>query len=189
MSANTSTDTLSYARSALFSDYCRAGLGLLACGLPVLLAEPMPWLFWLLLVITAFFAAFGLRTVFRSLSRYRLDGQGLSQTAPIRRQIPWSTLISMKLRYYTTRRNREQSRDAGWFQLHLHGNGGKITIDSNLNGFDEILKASARAAGEQGLALDQATRDNLAAVGVATAPPVGTPVGENGEQHGQERPS
>lgn len=166
---------LAYDRSSVLSDYMRAGLGLAACGLPLLFTDPMPWLSWVLAVTFVLFLVFTLRSVFRHFCRFRLDDTGFERLSPWPRRVDWAEISGLKLRYYTTRRTRDQSRDGGWFQLQLRGNKGKIIIDSNLSNFDQVLKASARAAGERGLALDQATRDNLSALGVATYSPEKNP--------------
>lgn len=159
---------LTYDRPSIVTDYLRSGVGLVASGAPLALTKPMPWLTWVLVVTFILFLLFALRSVLRHVSRYQLDDDGFKRLSPRPLRVKWSEIEGMKLRYYATRRNRDQDQNNGWFQLQLRGNKGKIIIDSNLGNFDQVLKSTARAAGVRGLALDKVTRDNLSAMGVAT---------------------
>jgi len=52
-------------------------------------------------------------------------------------------------------------------QLKLRGAGRAMRIDSELERFAEIVRASASAARRHGYQLDQDSRDNLKALGLA----------------------
>lgn len=168
-------DDLTYDRRSIATDYFRSLMGIAACGLPLAFADPMPWLAWALSIVLILFLGFAMRGIFRQFCRFRLDETGFERLYPRPKRVNWSDLSGMKLRYYSTRRIKEQSMEGGWFQLQLIGNKEKIIIDSNLSGYDQVLKASARAAGERGLALDPVTRANLSAIGVALHSPGGRP--------------
>jgi hypothetical protein len=51
--------------------------------------------------------------------------------------------------------------------LRLDFPGQRIGIDSNIEGFEEIVARAARAARDQRLVMDDTTRANLAAIGQA----------------------
>jgi hypothetical protein len=68
----------------------------------------------------------------------------------------------MRLAYYSTRRDRRE----GWMQLDLRSGWSRLMIDSRIEGFTELVMASAKAAERRGLALDAATSVNLEALGI-----------------------
>ena len=67
----------------------------------------------------------------------------------------------MRLDYYSTRADREE----GWMQLRLRDARRTIRLDSDLEGFDELVRAVAEEASRRGLALDAASLSNLKALG------------------------
>ena len=85
----------------------------------------------------------------------------------IRRRLPWAELTRCTLGYYSTRRNRE----GGWMQLTLACGGRRLRIDSQIEGFETILRRVARAAAERGIALDRTTVENLRALGISAGAP------------------
>ena len=85
----------------------------------------------------------------------------VSSLGPAPASIRWSELDRMRLAYYSTRRDRS----GGWMQLELRAGWASMRIDSRIEGFTELVKASARAAETRGLALDPATAANLEASG------------------------
>ena len=153
---------LRYPLPMLLGDGARAGLGLLACLIPFLFARPVVWVGWILAAAALLFLLFGLRTVLRAASRWRLDADGLVLHGPIRRRLRWDGLTGLKLRYYSTKRNRS----GGWFVLNLAGGTGRIQLESSLPGFEAIAARAFEAALARDLNLDPATQDNLAALGL-----------------------
>jgi hypothetical protein len=96
-----------------------------------------------------------------------LQSSGLLQAS-----IWWSKLDRMKLSYYSTRRDGR----GGWMQLKLGAGWSTLRIDSGVEGFSELVIASAKAAETRGLSLDPATSANLQALGIelrATEPRFG----------------
>jgi hypothetical protein len=77
--------------------------------------------------------------------------------------VPWERIADVKVRYFSTRRDRER----GWMQLAVRSGHGRITVDSTLEGFAEIAGHAARAAVANGVVLGGATLDNLAALGLS----------------------
>jgi hypothetical protein len=152
----------SYPASAMVGDYLRAAAGL------------APTLFILATVslgdvgtvviggFAAIFAAFAIRTALRhgtslEMDKTRLRADGLRRTV-----IAWGELDRVKLAYYSTRRDRK----SGWMQLQLRAGRARLSLDSRLDGFDQLARQATRAAAERGLALSDATAANLQALGI-----------------------
>jgi hypothetical protein len=86
----------------------------------------------------------------------------LQSTGLLQASIWWSKLDRMKLSYYSTRRDGR----GGWMQLKLRAGWSTLRIDSRIQGFSELVLASAKAAEMRGLPLDPATSANLQALGI-----------------------
>ncbi|MCW2245093.1 hypothetical protein M2352_000684 [Azospirillum fermentarium] len=154
---------LRYPATAVWGDYARAGVGLVLTAGPLLALPVAVWAAVPLAAAALLFAVFAVRTV--GLHRLRLrrtgDGvtvRGLAGTVALR----WADLTGVRLRFYSTRRDR---RD-GWFQAVLAGPGGRIRIDSRLDGFDGLMEDAVWAARRNGVALDRTTCGNLDALGI-----------------------
>jgi len=156
------TGWLRYPLPMLLGDGARAGLGLLVCLIPFLFTRPVAWVGWVLAAAALLFLLFGLRTALRAASRWRLDADGLVLHGPIRRRLRWDGLSALKLRYYSTKRNRS----GGWFVLNLTGVAGRMQLESPLPAFEVIAARAFEAARARGLTLDPVTEDNLAALGL-----------------------
>ena len=150
-----------YPLRALGLDYAGAIAGL-ACSLGPLgfveLAGPVAGV--LSAVAVLFLVYFG-RTFCRQLTRIELDEAGIRARGPLGTAIRWENLRSLRLDYYSTRRDRE----GGWMQLKLRDAGCTIRIDSELDGFAEVVGRAARAAAQRGLAFDSSTASNLQMLG------------------------
>jgi hypothetical protein len=152
----------SYPTSAMLGDYIRAAVGLVPTA-AVLATMPVGLTAAIVLGgFSSLFAVFGIRTALRHGTRVEMTETMLSTSGLISASIPWSRLDRLKLAYYSTRRDRRE----GWMQLELRAGRTKVLVDSRIEGFTEVVKASARAAENRGLALDPATSANLEALGV-----------------------
>jgi hypothetical protein len=146
-----------YSGRALAADYARAAAGA-ALFLAVLAwLEPALAIGWLLAAGAALFLVYFARTVCRQLTRIELDEAGIRARGPLGAAIPWAELRSLRLDYYSTRRDQE----GGWMQLRFRGARRTIRVDSGLGGFAELARAAAAQACALGLELDEATRGNL----------------------------
>ena len=83
-------------------------------------------------------------------------------TELINRRIAWEELGGFKLRYYSTRRDRE----VGWMHLVLKSKGVRLSIDSHIGQFEELVRLSHAAAVAHGVTVDPLTGSNLAALGI-----------------------
>jgi hypothetical protein len=150
-----------YPAGAMARDYLLSGAGLVLFLSPLALMDlpgPAKLVFSSL---GGLFVVFVLQVYRRHRTRIALSDKGL-KVAPWGRELAWSALTKLVLRYFALRRDGER----GWMELKLVSGGQSIRVDSRLEGFSEIVSSAARAAGDNGLELDPATLTNLAALGV-----------------------
>ena len=150
-----------YPARSLLEDYARGAAGLVFLAVALV---PMHWVLHLIFGLVALLLlSFGVRTFLRGRSRIVLDGSGLALVGPVNKQVAWSSLDGLKLRYFSTRRDRKQ----GWMELTVRGAGAKLAVESQIEGFEDIVRAAAQAAVARGLTVDPSTEGNLAAMDVA----------------------
>jgi hypothetical protein len=153
---------LRYPVSSLVYDYLRGILGL---GISVVVMQSIGTdtaIFWVVLGLALLFLVWLANTALRHLSRIRFDEEGLRSAPWPKKQIAWSGLEEMALRYYSTRRKRKD----GWMTLTLKSGKDKIDIESTLPHFADIVARAAYAAKQANLTLDQITLENMDAIGV-----------------------
>jgi hypothetical protein len=151
-----------YPTSAMLGDYIRAAAGFFPTS-AILATIPAGMVGAIVLGgFAALFAVFGIRTALRHGTHLEVTDAALRASGLLRTCIPWSELDRMKLSYYTTRRDGR----GGWMQLELRSGWSTLRVDSRIEGFPELVGASARAAERRGLSLDPATSVNLQALGV-----------------------
>lgn len=155
-----------YPKQAIWADYGRAGVGIAFTLGPVLFAEMLSALQVIFLAIGLLFAGYLLRTWQRASTTVEVDAGGVRLHGPLGAAIDWSDLSELALAYYSTRRDR----NGGWMQLVMRDDRNKITIDSNLEGFDEVLRRCTEMARRNDVALSETTVENLQAAGIETAP-------------------
>ena len=158
-----SSADLRYPRQTLWADYVRASAGALLCGAPLLFLEVNHWLAVVLAAGFILFALFLARTSLRHHTRYLLAADTLCADGPAGGIVEWNRLDRLKLSYFSTKRDRS----GGWMQLTVGSAGGRaVKIDSSLDGFHDVVERAAYAARGVGLALSEATRANLRAMGI-----------------------
>jgi hypothetical protein len=151
-----------YPATAMVGDYLRAAAGLVPTGV-VFATEPVGTVAATVLgSFAAVFGIFGLKTVLRHGTSLEMTETELRASGAWPSRISWAELDRMKLNYYSTRRDRR----SGWMQLELGGGGAKVTLDSRIAGFDRLVQRAAEVAAERGVALNDATLDNLQALGI-----------------------
>ena len=163
------TVPLRYSWRSLLPDYAGGGIGLaLSLGL-LAIVHPATPVAWVLAAAAALFLVYFGRTVCRQLTHIELDDDGIRVKGPaflrLSAAIRWEDLRSLRLDYFSTRRDGE----GGWMQLKLRDARHTIRIDSELAGFADLVRAAALQARRSGADLDAATRANLSVLGVAEA--------------------
>jgi hypothetical protein len=158
---------LSYSWRALLPDYLGGGSGLALSLGPLAIVHPAGPVAWVLAAVAVLFLVYFGRTVCRQLTHIELDEAGIRVRGPgffrLRTAIRWEELRSLRLDYFSTRRDGE----GGWMQLRLRDAQHTIRIDSELTGFVDLLRAAALEARRRGADLDEATRSNLNQLGLA----------------------
>ena len=151
-----------YPATAMIGDYLRAAAGLVPTGV-VFATEPVGTVAATVLgSFAAVFGVFGLRTVLRHRTSLEMSDTELRAYGALRCRINWAELDRMKLAYYSTRRDRR----SGWMQLELRAGGSTVKLDSRIAGFDRLVQRAAEVAASRGVALNEATLDNLQALGI-----------------------
>ncbi|MFQ5955359.1 MAG: hypothetical protein ACE5JZ_09885 [Kiloniellales bacterium] len=159
-----------YPMKALAGDYARAGAGMTVALGPLLFVTPGPVMIGLLGGLAALFLVFGLRTWRRHMTLVEVTEQGITtEASPLpapRVSIPWRRLSGLKLRYYSTQRNRAQ----GWLQMGLSARDRTLWLDSGLDGFETVARRAAGAALANRVSLGPTTVSNLDALGIMVPP-------------------
>jgi hypothetical protein len=155
-----------YPRRALWLAYAGSTAGVAATLALLGFAQLAAPVAWVATAVAALFLVYFARTVCRQLTHFELDETGIRAVGPaaglLSAAIRWEELRSLRLDYYSTRRDREE----GWMQLKLSDAQHTLRIDSELDGFAELARAAARAAAARGLALEASTLSNLEALRV-----------------------
>jgi len=156
-----------YPASAMIGDYLRAAAGLVPAGAVFATMPVAPVPATVLGGFAIIFGIFGLRTALRhntsiEMTDTEIRAHGLVANGLIERTIAWAELDRLRLSYFSTRRDRK----SGWMQLQLAGNGVKLSLDSRIAGFGEVVQRAADAAYERQLQVSESTAANLEALGV-----------------------
>ena len=152
-----------YSWRDLLPDYAGSTIGLALSLGPLAAVNPALPVAWVLAAVAALFLVYFARTVCRQLTQIDLDEAGIRASGPLGAGIRWEDLRSLRLDYYSTRRDRE----GGWMQLRLRDARRTIRIDSELGGFVELVRAAVLQARNRGVDIDEATRANLNQLGLA----------------------
>ena len=151
-----------YPPRALAGDYLRATSGLILTAMPIMFAQPIPIIQYVLGAIATLFAFFGIRTLLRQLTRVELTEAGVRTAGPLGAAIAWDELKSVELRYYSTRRDQQR----GWLQLKLRGARARLAFDSSLTDFVILARRAVAEAQTRGQALEPSTLSNLEMIGL-----------------------
>ncbi len=157
--------TYRYPPSAILGDYLRAAIGL-AVGIGVLATVSISTVILIVFGgLTVIFFLFGLRTLQRHLTQITLDQNGIFRSDLFSQTLRWQDLQHLRLRYFGTHR-QHRSGGGGFMQLSLKGQGRRMKIESDLEGFEDITRLAAAAAKTNGVSLDPASAGNLLAMGI-----------------------
>lgn len=153
-----------YPPRSLIGDYLRSAGGA-AVGLGVLAtASHTTAVLVVFGGIVAVFAVFAARTLQRQLTAVAITEAEICDRGFGTRIMPWAELRQMTLRFYGTK--RQHVNQGGFMQLKFKGAGTSFTFESSLDGFDYLAWRVAKAARDNGIAVDPASAGNLLALGV-----------------------
>ncbi len=138
-------------------DYLVSAGGLVLTVPPLVAFDlPSPTV-WILGLLSACFAMYGLGVMRRQRTRVETDEEGL-RFSPPRRRIAWNEITRFGLSYFSTRRDGAR----GWMELKVASPAATLRVDSRLERFDELVARAWRAASHCGVEPDLTTRANLA---------------------------
>ena len=152
---------LRYPRGAMIADHLRALGGMAITFGPLAVFNLGSVMVYILAGLGALFLFFGIRTVLRHLTHVEVSAGGIRIAGPVGQAIQWRDLDDMSLRYYTTRRDKLD----GWMFLKVKGKGSVVTLDSSLEGFEDIVRLALEAARANEVSLETGTLMNLHAMG------------------------
>lgn len=132
-------------------------------GAPLLFVKPSSVIFLALTLVIALFVVYGIRAMIRQKQAFRLTDAGLVRTGLNPCEISWNTLKRVRVRYYSTRRDRT----SGWLQMIVDGEGKTVRVDSALIDFDVFTSEVVGKAAEIGAELDGTTIQNCLAAGIS----------------------
>jgi hypothetical protein len=165
-SAAPGTTRYGYPTSAMAGDYLRAAAGLVPTGAILATVSVGSVAAVVLGSFATIFGAFAIRTALRHGTSLEVTELELRATGLRSATIPWDRLDRLKLAFYSTRRDRK----SGWMQLKLGAGGARLSLDSRLEGFDQLVRHAAIVAADRGLELSEATAANLQALGIRVPP-------------------
>jgi hypothetical protein len=151
-----------YPAASMAGDYLRAAAGLVPAGAVFATMPVAPVPATLLGGFAMIFGIFGLRTALRHNTSIEMTDTEIRARGLVLRTIAWAELDRLRLAYYSTRRDRK----SGWMQLELGGGGTRLSLDSRIAGFGEVVRRAADAAAENHLQVSESTAANLEALGV-----------------------
>ena len=157
-----------YPRGTVIADGLRALIGMAITLGPLAVLKIGAVMVYILAGLGALFLLFGFRTALRHLTHVEVSAGGIRIAGPIGRAIRWRDLDVMSLRFYTTRRDKLD----GWILLKIKGKGSVISLDSSLDGFDDIVHRALAAARDNGVTLEPGTLSNLPAMGIEVTPDI-----------------
>ena len=153
--------TCKYSRKSISGDYIRAVTGLVITGGLLLAATKITIFQYIFAAGALLFFGFLIRTFLRQFSSFVVTKQDLKRIGLFKRSLSWDQLNNVTLKYFSTRRDRK----AGWYQLTLSDGIVKITIDSELMGFDTVMKICADVVIQKRLTVSETTSENFASSG------------------------
>jgi hypothetical protein len=154
-----------YPLSALVKDYLLGVLGLAASIQILSSTESGTGIFWFFVALAAFFLIVTANAANRHVTRITVNEDGIRSGPWVRRFIAWNDLKGLSLRFYAVRSVFGRNK-GGWMTLKLRGDGGSITVDSDLPHFQSLVTKAALVAKENGILVDAYTAHNLLSLGI-----------------------
>ena len=149
--------------SALRGDYLRGAIGLFVT-LGLLIAATKITIFQYLFAAGALlFLGFFLRTAQRHLTTFSFSNDAFQTKGPFVKSILLPAVIDIRLRYFSTRKDR--TGESGWFELTIRDPKSKISVDSTINGFDQIMHNCLDIIHQNKLTPSATTIENFSSAG------------------------
>lgn len=153
------TNTFHYPFNSVAGDYVRAGISLIIVVAVALLFSVAFIPGMILLLLAVFFAGFGLQTLLRHRTTFKVSDEEIV-ARPWGTRLRWRELTDVRLKYYSLERNSKH----GWMELTLQSGRRRLRMDSRLDGFLEVAQRAADSARANGLQLSPTTVTNFGAL-------------------------
>lgn len=160
--ANRMSTVYQYPLTSLYGDYIRAVCGAAFCGLPLFYVNAGPILSTILGSVLLLFVGFGLKTAMRHFTIIEIDDIGVIARGPMGRRIAWKEIDKVVLKFYSTHRDKNE----GWMHLSIFHGKNKMTIESTLSGFDDVVGPTIQAGFQNNATMDETTLENITAMGI-----------------------
>jgi hypothetical protein len=151
-----------YPLGRLYSDYSRAGLGLLLTIPALVMLEPGAVFTFIMLLVVGLCLYSLFRTWEVQQTVVMLEEQTLTVKGMNTIMLEWPQVTSVNLAFFSSRSDKSD----GLMRLTLEAGDRKVKIDSRIHDFISIVRRAARAIGENSLRIDGITRANLQALGI-----------------------
>jgi hypothetical protein len=161
--------TYRYPWRAVLPDYARAVLGVVFTATPLMLMDLPGLVTWVLAFLAMIFALLGAQAALRHATRILMGAHDI-RALPMGTRLAWDDLSRLTLAYFSVRRDGRN----GWMELKLCSGRRTLRIDSRLDGFTEVVRQAAAAAGDACLHLEASTLSNLATLGIGAGIGAGT---------------
>lgn len=151
-----------YLFSSILSDYLRSMLGLTVCGFLIIVSGVHIVVLYILGMLILLFVTYAIRTVCRHFTSISFDRDCLQVYIGVWlwREIKWSRVAGIKMRYFSTRRDKT----GGWLQLIVLDGDTKISFDSHLENFAVFAERALSIAVEKKLSLNPTTLENFKSI-------------------------
>jgi hypothetical protein len=171
-------NTYRYPLANIIGDYLRSTAGLLFVAIPAALTQLGTTVTVILAALAAIFLVYGARTVNRHLTEIELDDTGIKSKGGLSRQLRWRNVERLDLRYFSTRRDRQN----GWMQLRLDGDRTVVRVDSQIDDWQQFVEQVCQMVPLSQITLGETTMVNLNSMGISAENwPASEATGASGE--------
>ena len=152
-----------YPMSALRGDYLRGAIGLFVTVGLLIAATKITIFQYLFAAGAILFLGFFLRTAQRHLTTFSFSNDAFQTKGPFGKSISLPAVIDIRLRYFSTRKDR--TGESGWFELTIRDPKSKISVDSTINGFEQIMQNCLDIIHQNKLTPSETTVENFSSAG------------------------
>ena len=152
-----------YPMNALRGDYLRGAIGLFVTVGLLVAATKITIFQYIFAAGALLFLGFFLRTAQRHLTTFSFSNDTFQANGPLGKNISLPAVIDIRLRYFSTRKDR--TGKGGWFELTIRDPKSKISVDSTINGFDQIMQHCVDIIHQNKLAPSETTIENFSSAG------------------------
>ena len=149
--------------NTLRGDYLRGAIGLFVTVGLLIAATKITIFQYLFSAGALLFFGYYLTTAQRHLTTFSFSNDTFQANGPLGKNISLPAVIDIRLRYFSTRKDR--TGEGGWFELTIRDPKSKISVDSTINGFDQIMQHCVDIIHQNKLAPSETTIENFSSAG------------------------